>query len=211
MRKKIFVMLVYLMFAGAIILTSSTLARYLTTTDPNPTFIIGSDLYFDYTRGDLFRNNQLIVGVETEYEVDGEKFQRIETKNVAPGDNLTYHFYISNFEELGVKANGVPGEFFPQAGATLAMPALGDTYDINCTITYRPIPLDGSAPTSSYTLVTDDFNLPVVSEDTGKIKYEFRVEVIIDNQVPHTTSDDYFGATLSIYLFVDAASKVVVN
>lgn len=210
MKRRMLVIMVYLAFVGAIILTSSTLAKFLTTTDPNPTFIIGSDLYFDYNRGELYRNNQLIVGVETEYEEDGEIYQRIETKNVAPGDNLTYHFYISNFDEDGVKENGVLGEFFPQAGATLAMPKFGDTYNINCTITYRPIPTDGSAPSSSYTLVTDDFNLPVVNSDgTGKVKYEFKVEVIIDSQVPHTTSDDYFGATLSIYLFVDAASKVV--
>lgn len=210
MKRKTLVLIVYLAFASAIILTSSTLAKYLTTTEKNPTFVIGSDLYFDYNRGNLYRNNQLIVGVETEYEEDGEIYQRIETKNVAPGDNLTYHFYVSNFDEDGVKENGVLGEFYPQAGATLAMPKLGDTYNINCTITYRAIPTDGSEPSSSFTLVTDDFTLPVVNKDnTGKVKYEFKVEIIIDSQVPHTTSDDYFGATLSIYLFVDAASQVV--
>jgi hypothetical protein len=35
--------------------------------------------------------------------------------------------------------------------------------------------------------------------------YEFKVEVKAD-QVEATTHDDYFGSTLTIYLFVDAAS-----
>lgn len=208
MKKRMLVLIVYLAFAGAILLTSSTLAKYFTTVDNNPTFVIGSNLYFDYDRGDLFRNNQLIVGVETEYVDNGLTYQRIETMNVAPGDNLTYHFFVSNFNEETGESNGIDGDFFPQAGATLALPILGNSVDIKCTITYREIPLDGSAPSATFTLVTDDFYLPKVESDADKVKYEFKVEVILDGQIQQTTSEDYFGASLTIYLFVDAASAL---
>ena len=33
-------------------------------------------------------------------------------------------------------------------------------------------------------------------------------QVILDGQVPNTTSKDYFDATLIIFLFIDAASKI---
>ena len=42
--------------------------------------------------------------------------------------------------------------------------------------------------------------------DEQKVKYEFKITVMIDDQIENTTSDDYFDATLSINLFINAAS-----
>ena len=39
-----------------------------------------------------------------------------------------------------------------------------------------------------------------------KVKYEFKLSVVVDDQVEDTTHDDYFSAVLSIVLFVNAAS-----
>lgn len=209
MKKKYFIIL-YLAFVLVVLLASSTLAKYVTTTSKESSFVIGNNLYFDYKRGDLFRNDQLIVGKEVEYEEDGVIMQRIETMNVVPGDNLVYHFFVSNasFEESSEEKNNIEAIVFPQAGATLEMPAL-DTFpkvfNIDCTISYRVISETGT-PSSTFTMVTDDMPLPIAENE--EVVYEFKVEVIVDDQVDYTTSDDYFGAVLTIYLFVDAASEV---
>ena len=189
-----------------VILTSSTLAKYIKVTTTKNTFIIGNKLFFNYERSDLFRNDQLIVGVETEYEENGIVHKRIETMNIMPGDNITYHFFVSNFNDKTLEYNGIIGQFIPIASGFIALPVKGETFDVDCTIMYRAVPIDGSMATDQFTLLTDTLVLPTSGEQ--KVKYEFVVSCILDDQLADTTSDDYFGAQLSIYLFINAASNI---
>ncbi len=203
MKKKYYLLLMYLVLVVMLFLTSSTLSKYVSTTNKESSFVVGNNLYFEYIRGDLYRNKQLIVGKEVEVEEDGTMIDRIETMNLAPKDTLVYHFYVTNYSSKTDESNNVDGLFFPQAGARLEMPVLGKVYDFECTISYRPVNEVGEASTVPFTLVTDDINLPIYNDE--KMTYEFKVEVKAD-QVEATTHDDYFGSTLTIYLFVDAAS-----
>lgn len=212
MKKRFIIFAIYLLFVLCMFFTGSALAKYISTSSTEIGFQIGSTLYFNYERHELYRNDQLIVGVEIEYEENGEKYRRIETMNVVPGDSLTYHFYVSNFNTKTGEMNAIDGLFFPNAKATLALPMKGSIYDVDCSIQYREITLtedaDGNITESvgNWTnLVTGGYiDLPEGNKE--KVKYEFRISVIIDDQVEDTTSDDYFDATLSIKLFINAAS-----
>lgn len=213
MKKKYIFLLIYLAVAGTLYLTSATLAKYITTTNNTQSFNVGSKLYFDYERGDLFRGDDLIIGEDRTYiDDDGNVHQRLETKNVAPGEQLKFHFTVSNFNKETSEVNGIAGQFFPQAGGILELPTLGTTHDIRCHIFYRKLPTDGSSSSAPFTDVTSDtkFVLPVYDEadPSTHVLYEFQIQVILDGQASGTTSDDYFDAELIIYLFVDAASDI---
>lgn len=213
MKKRYVFLLLYFALVAVMYFTSATLAKYITTTNNKQSFNIGSKLYFDYTRGDLFRGDQLIIGEDKSFfDDDGVLHQRLETKNVIPGEKLTFHFTVSNFNSETNEVNGIDGIFFPQAGGIIEMPSMGRSYDINCSLFYRRIPQDGSVVSSAFTDFTNDteFQLPVYVEDdpSTHMMYEFQIQVILDGQVPNTTSEDYFDATLIIFLFVDAASKI---
>lgn len=204
--KKKYLLLIYLVFVVVLFLTSSTLSKYVSTQNKESSFIVGNNLYFEYKRGSLYRNKQLIVGKEVSYEKDGETIHRIETMNLAPKDTLVYHFYVTNYSTTTDEVNNVDGLFFPQAGATLEMPVLKKVYNVNCTISYRAVASIGEVSTQPFSLVTDNIDLPVYNAG-NPMTYEFKVEVKAD-QVEATTHNDYFGSTLTIYLFVDAASDV---
>lgn len=203
MKKKYVLLIMYVVLVVMLFLTSSTLSKYVSTTNKESSFVVGNNLYFEYIRGDLYRNKQLIVGKEVQYEEDGRIVDCIETMNLAPKDTLVYHFYVTNYSSTTDEANNVDGLFYPQAGAILEMPVLRKTYEFDCTISYRPVNEVGEASTVPFTLVTDNIDLPIHSNEI--MTYEFKVEVKAD-QVEATTHDDYFGSTLTIYLFVDAAS-----
>ena len=219
MKKRIVGIAIYLLFVLCMYFTGTALAKYISSESTEIDFQIGSTLFFNYERHELFRNDQLIVGVEVEYEEDGEKLRRIETMNVVPGDSLTYHFFVSNYDLTSGEKNAINGIFFPNAKATLALPMKGSIYDVDCSIQYREITITKddkgniieTAEENWTNLVNGAYiNLPPVDEandsESRMVKYEFRISVIIDDQVEDTTSDDYFDATLSIKLFINAAS-----
>lgn len=210
MKKRFIYFAVYMIFASFMLLAAVTLARYVHTGTTEVGFRVGTTLFFDYQRHELYRNEQLIVGVETEYEEDGQKFQRIETMNVVPGDSLVYHFYVSNFDDVTGEKNAINGLFYPNAKTTLSLPMKGKVYDVDCTIQYRQVPYgtdDTTTPENGVwnNLVADGYiDLPAVTDK--KVKYEFKVSVLIDDQAENTTSEDYFDAVLTIKLFINAAS-----
>ena len=213
-QKKIFLFVLYVILVLVVYLTSSTLARYVTTDRVDSDFTIGDVLYFDYTRGSLFRGDDLIIGVPNDEEVkDAEGnvisvINRIETKNFTPGDKLRYFFYVANVNEDGTEYNSLDGLLHITATAVLSMPYYQADYRFNCTVTYREIPNSGEA--GAFTDLTSDRNLdlPVYEQNNPKPKkYEFEVFVLLDDQVQDTSDDDYVDATLSIYLYIDAANK----
>lgn len=221
--KKILYIFLYMLFVVAVYLTSSTLTKYSTKQDPVGNFNIGDKLYFNYERGDLYRNNQVIIGVpisEYIYDENGkvvDEVRRIETMNVAPSDTLTYHFSISNVNEATGEQNGVVGYFRLSATSVLSMPAYRNldgtaqatTWNIPCTISYCKVDKNGTK-TQFKNLTKDvDIDLPVYDEndDSTFMKYEFQVYVILDDQVRASSDDDYVDATSTIYLFIDATNK----
>ena len=206
MKTKYALLTLYLLLIGCLIFTCATLAKYTTIKDPEMNFEIGDQLYFKYKRGSLFRNDTLIIGVETSYKDGDEDVQCIETMNVVPGDDIVYHFFISNYDDSGSSVNNVNGEFFAVCNGLLSLPMKEANYDAECIVMYRQIPLDGSEASESFTLLSDTkLKLPKVSEQ--KVKYEFKISVALDSQIENTTSDDYFDATLRINLYLNAASK----
>ena len=173
-------------------------------------FIISpSILYFNYDRSDLYRNSQIVPVTPSVYEEDNKTYQLLETNNVVPGDSLTYHFFVSNFDDVTGEKNIIDGLFCPTAIASLSLINFG-TYNIEPTILYRQVPYDSTDTTTPdnnvwNNLVDGEYlDLPPVA--MRKVKYEFRVNIVVDNQVPNTDHDDYFGAVLTIKLFVNAAS-----
>ncbi len=217
-NKKLLLMLMfYVLFITALYFSSKTLTRYFSHNDINGSFDIGKKLYFQYERGDLFRNNQLIVGTpieEKNYDDEGNLIsinRRIETMNVIPGDKLVYHFYFSNYNLETLEANGVDGVFHAYGTSLLSIPVQGQTYDLNCEIKYRKVDQDGTALSSYKSFTSDlDENLPIYDKNNSDsyIRYEFQIAVTLDDQIESTDKDDYFGATLSIYLSIVAANKI---
>ena len=95
-RNKVLIIAIYVLFIVSFLSVSYTLGKYVSHQSVGGSFEIGDQLYFNYSRSDLFRNDQLIVGV-IETDPDTNKTY-ITTDNVSPGDNVRYHFYISNFD-----------------------------------------------------------------------------------------------------------------
>lgn len=210
MKKRYYIFLIYLALAGLLIFSSGIMAKYVSVDDSEIDFSVGSILYFNYERSDLYRNNQVVPVIPSVYEEDGEKFTLLETMNVVPGDSLTYHFFVSNFNDVTGDINHIDGLFFPNTNATLSLPMKGEIYNVNSNILYREVPYDSTDTTTPSNNVWNNLvegnylDLPPVS--IRKVKYEFRVTVIVDDQVKDTTHEDYFDAVLTIKLFINAAS-----
>lgn len=216
--KKLIMILLYVLLVGTLYLASATFTKYVSTKTGVATFNIGQKLYFNYERGELFRNNNLIIGVEVEnpiYNESGDLVdigRRIETMNVTPGDNLVYHFYVSNYNLTTLERNGVDGSFYISAISELSMPAQKANYRLSCTLSYREIPEEGD-PTPFKNFTSDkDLDLPIYveSDPTTHMSYEFEIYVILDDQIKATSADDYVDATMSILLFIDATNDVMV-
>ena len=211
MKKRYIFFLIYLSFVGIICFGSGILAKYVTTTnDAELDFSVGRILYFNYERSDLYRNSQIVPVVPSVYEEDGEKYTLLETMNVVPGDSLTYHFYVSNFNSVSGDQNIIDGLFFPNTSATLSLPMKGEIYNVNSTILYREVPYDETDTTTPNNNVWNNLvegrylDLPPAS--VRKVRYEFKVTVVVDDQVANTDHEDYFDAVLTIKLFINAAS-----
>lgn len=210
MKKRYIVFIVYLVFIGFICLGSGILAKYVSNTDTELDFTVGSILYFDYERSDLYRNSQIVPVTPSVYQENGETFTLLETMNVVPGDSLTYHFFVSNFNNQTGDVNIIDGLFFPNTSATLSLPIKGKIYNVNSTILYREVPYDENDKTTPNNGVWNNLveggylDLPPVA--IRKVKYEFKVTVVVDDQVENTSHEDYFDAVLTIKLFINAAS-----
>jgi len=215
-NKKWMFLLLYVLLVSALYLASATLTKYSSGREIDATFNIGGKLYFNYKRGDLFRNDNLIIGVEVEepiYDSEGnliDSGRRIETMNVTPGDSLKYHFFVSNYNLSTLEKNDVDGSFYISAFAEFTMPAHQTNYKLNCMLSYREVSEDGSSkPFKSFTS-DQKLDLPVYIEgdSTTYMNYEFEITVILDEQIKATSADDYIDSTLSILLFIDAANDV---
>ena len=210
MKKRYYLFITYFLFIVMICLGSRILAKYISTNDSEIDFSVGSILYFNYERSDLYRNNQIVPVTPSVYQEDGESFELLETMNVVPGDSLTYHFFVSNFNSVTGDYNIIDGLFFPNTSATLSLPMKGETYYVNSNILYREVPYDSTDTTTPNNNVWNNLvegnylNLPPVS--VRKVRYEFRVTVVVDDQVENTNHEDYFDAVLTIKLFINAAS-----
>ena len=212
-KKRLIFLVFYVALVGLVYFTSSTLSKYVSTNKTEGDFTIGEKLYFDYTRGDLFRGDQLIIGVPIEEKIieDGVEVgvrKRIETMNVAPGDELRYTFTVSNTNETKSEYNSVDAEYHVSATAILSMPVRQSSYSLKCTIRYVMVNSDGTKGTLTDLPADMNLDLPkYLGTPATESKYVYEVQVILDDQVEATSKDDYIGATLSIYLFVDAANK----
>lgn len=220
-KKLVLLLLLYVLFIGVAIMSATTLTKYFTDNEVSGNFDIGKNLYFQYERGDLFRNNRLIVGVEVEdieYANDGSIkniSRRIETMNVIPGDTLVYHFYVSNYNETTFENNGIDGVFHAYGSALLAMPVKSSTYDLNSEIIYREVdnegnPIPGEKGTFRKFTTDLDVDLPKYDKTNPDTytRFEFQISVTLNDQVENTDTDDYFDATLSIYLSIVCANKI---
>lgn len=210
MKKRHVLLIVYLVFVGMLCIGSGIFAKYASTEDSEIDFSVGSILYFNYERSELYRNNQIVPVTPSVYQEDGENFELLETMNVVPGDSLTYHFYVSNFNSVTGDQNIIDGLFFPNTNATLSLPMKGEIYNVNSTILYREVPYDSTDTTTPSNNVWSNLvegnylDLPPVS--IRKVRYEFKVTVVVDDQVENTDHEDYFDAVLTIKLFINAAS-----
>ena len=209
--KNIYIILsIYIVFIGVISLSSTILAKYVSSDEPEIDFTVGSILYFDYERSDLYRNNKVVPVTPSVYTgEDGEQYQLLEAMNIVPGDALTYHFYVSNFNNATGDQNIIDGVVFPNTIATLSL-INAEEHEIETTISYREVPYDETDTTTPSNNVWNNLvegnylDLPPVS--MRKVKYEFKVTVVVDNQISGTTHVDYVGAVLTLKVFVNAAS-----
>lgn len=209
MKVKYLLLILYVLVLTSLIFVISTLSKYTSTTGPEVSFTIGDQLYFKYKRGNLLRNGKIIVGVETTYKDGEEDVPCITTMNVIPGDEIVYEFTISNYdEENDNNRNNVSGKFFSVANGLLSLPVKQSVYDVECVIKYRDISNENES--NEYTILSSDKKLELPKyEDNGTKnikKYQFQVSVHLGDQISGTDNSDYFGATLQLNLYFNAAS-----
>ena len=209
---KILFLSLYVVLVLVIYLTSATLSKYVQNTSFRGEFAVEQGLYFEYSRGNLYLNDNLVQGreiVEPVYD-NGQlvkTLKRIEFDNVSPSDKIQFTFYVANHSTLGIEHNGLDARFVVTSYARLNLPALQTTDSISCDITYRKI-----SGVNSTTIYTDFPNgsttpLPVFNEGDDITKYEFQLTIFVSEQATSTDNDDYVDATLSIYIFVDATNN----
>lgn len=87
-----------------------------------------------------------------------------------PGDDLSYHFYVSNYNLKTLDYNGLMGEFIPITTAIISLPVKDKLMMTICTISFRQVPTDGSVATTQFSLLTNKISLP--SYDQEKVKYD---------------------------------------
>lgn len=210
MKKRYLIYLIYLLVVTTVFLSSTFLAKYVTDEKSELDFTVGSVLYFNYERSDFYRNNQVVPTTPSVYVEDDNTYQLLEAMNIVPGDNLTYHFYVSNFDSETGDQNIIDGLFYPNTYATLSLPTKSKIYNVESTILYRAVPFDAtdtSTPAEAvWNNLTEGTYLDLPPVAVRKVKYEFKVSVIVGDQVDETTHEDYFDAVLTIKLFINAAS-----
>lgn len=211
MKKRYIVFSIYFILLALVCLTTGVLAKYITSKDDDLDFIVGSTLYFNYERSNLYLNNQVVSPDESFYTEGDVEYKVLEIVDVVPGDIISYNYYVSNFNLITGEENFVDGYLFPNTNVTLSLPIKGEIYEADCTILYRQVPYgaeDTTTPTDNvWNNLVEGSYLDLPNVRTQKIKYEFKVTVVIDDQVANTTHDDYFNAVLSLKLFINAASK----
>ena len=210
MKKRYILFLLYIAVVFTATISGTILAKYVTNKQPELDFTVGSVLYFNYERSELYRNNQVVTMKPSVYVEEGITYSLLEAYNIVPGDNLTYHFYVSNFNLNSGDKNMIDGLFFPNTNATLMMPTIGKIFNVESTISYRRVPYDSTDTTvpadGVWNNLVEGNYLDLPPADIQKVKYEFKVTIIVDDQVEDTDHEDYFDATLTIKLFINAAS-----
>lgn len=214
-RKKVFVLSIYLLFAISICLFSYTAAKYISYGKAGGGMEVGQ-LYLGYDRGDLFRNDILIVGVE----VSENGTERIETMNVKPDDILTYYFTISNYEAIRdantneiieiTEQNNVYAKYKMTIYAELLLPVVIDPLTnsaLKVTLPCQVMKLM-NAETGTYAVVdlSEEQDLVAFSEGDLTTYYDqtYRIRVEDTQQISNLTSKDYFGASLRMYIKIEA-------
>lgn len=211
MKKRYIIFAIYALLLGLVSISTGVLAKYITTNDKDLEFVVGNSLYINYERSDLYRNTQLVSPRPSVYDEDGVEYKVLDITDVVPGDTLTYSFFVSNFNELTGQKNLVDGVLFPNTNITLSLPIIGKIYDLECTILYRQVPYgaeDTTTPNDNvWSNLVEGKYIDLPNALDQKVKYEFKLTVVVDDQTKFTTHDDYFNALLSIKLFINAASE----
>jgi len=210
MKKRYIIFAIYLVLMGLICLTTGVLAKYIISKDSEFEFVVGNSLYFNYERSELYRNDQVVSPIPSVYEEDGVQYKVLDIMDVIPEDTITYYFYVSNFNELTGQNNLIDGVLFPNANATLSLPIKGEIYNVGCTILYRQVPYgpeDSTPDNNVWKNLVDGQYIDLPNALDQKIKYEFKVTIVVNEQTTDTTHEDYFNALLSIKLFINAASE----
>lgn len=216
-KKKIYLYLVVFMFFLSITLFSSTFARYVSDVEVGGNVEVG-ELFVGYENGDLYRNDILIMGVT----INEDGHTVIETKDIKPGDKISYEFIISNIvyeldennKLINYEYNSVDASYMIDLKAQIHLPAYngGTIVDVNCQLAEIIDPSTGATsavdtsqprPLRCYN-PNEDGTLNETSVDNTK----YRIEVDDTKQLTNLTSKHYFGATLNIYITITSVQNL---
>ena len=138
MKKSIKILLIvcYLMMVFVIYFTSNTLSKYISTTDINSKFNLPNALYFEYTRGILYLNNNQIPGTSVVEENQKDYYIKV-VSNQNPISTVKYYTLSDTIyteaENLASFASGV--DYYVQDNTlryikvvSNNLPASGTTY-----------------------------------------------------------------------------------
>lgn len=217
MKKKIILYSIYFLFVLSLCLFSITFAKYVSDGKLGGGLDVG-ELYLGYQRGDLLRNDILIVGVE----VTEDGLTRIETMNVKPNDVITYYFsienYLANYDETGniveiLKSNAVSATYKMKITAELWLPVVLDSegnqlkIELPCQVSKE---VDKASGTYTAVDLALNYELPAFSQNdkTSYFEQKYRVRVEDTQQLQDLTSKDYFGASLKIFIQLQAVQNM---
>ena len=214
-KKKILMYVVYFIFVLSITLFASTFAKYVSSVEVGGNVEVG-ELCLGYRRGDLYRNDVLIIGEE---EANAEGVTFVETLNFKPEDKVVYYFNISNYignYDLNdvltgiLKYNTVSAKYKITIVSELHLPAYngGTTLIVPCLVTKEI-----EAETGTFTAVdlTQIFDLPsYMPNEDGTLNnatlysQKYKIELEETAQLSELRAADYFGAELIINITVSA-------
>ena len=213
-KKKILMYVVYFIFVLSITLFASTFAKYVSNVEVGGNAEVGQ-LCLGYRRGDLYRNDVLIVG-EEEANANGVTF--VETLNFKPEDKVVYYFNICNYigiydqkELVGYKKfNNVTAKYKITISSELHLPAYngGSSMVIPCLVTKEIVQETGTFVAVD---LTQSFDLPAYMpnqdgtvNNSSLYSQRYRIELEETVQLSELRAADYFGAELIINITVTA-------
>lgn len=220
-KKKILLYLAYFVFVISIVMFSSTFAKYVSKIEVGGNAQVG-ELCLGYRRGNLYRNDILIIGVE---EANAEGVIFVETLNFKPNDIIVYYFTINNvlgtFDKEGKitkisKYNSVDATYKISIVAKLRLPSYKDEngdptiYTVPCIVTVETSPNTYTAAdlNETYDLPLYNPNLDDSINTESVFLQNYRIQLEETGQLSQLDSKDYFGAELNIYITVTAEQVI---
>lgn len=212
--------MIYFVFSLVFVGVCATMCKYTTSVDNGGIVTpinLGSSLYFFYKRQSIgYGETGNIIPIELTCEtiqVQGEDKECIVVYNIKPGDNIIYNFQLFNYrtqddnqsdpmsDSSNVSViNTVNAEYHVTIYAEVQIPIVGEIVAVDCNISLR------RNTDTAFSDYTSDRTVSLFPYQYSNLMIDtYQVEINVREQ--QYQAEDYFGASLTVYIFIDAIQR----